>query len=139
MSRLVPDFTPVQSNALYRIRPNAAIQAEIPIAEEPASLVELKEVIKKFTLNFKPEDVKRFKLATITAKTCANNRDITHHWELVKTFFIQALQNNVGGRDIDISRTIETLNSVDLAQFSKEQVDSNVFLVYLLGILEGIL
>ena len=62
-----------------------------------------------------------------------------HHWEIVKTFFIQSLMNVTDGRDIDVTDTIETLKSVDLAQFTKEPVDNTVFLVYLLGILEGLL
>ena len=139
MSRLKPDFEPLVNNAIHYFRPNTAIQAEEPVTEEPASLIELKEVIRKFSLNFKPEDLKKYKLANLTAKTCINNRDIVHHWEIVKTFFIQSLMNVTDGRDIDVTDTIETLKSVDLAQFTKEPVDNTVFLVYLLGILEGLL
>ena len=139
MSRLVPDFNPIQNSSIHYFRPNSAIQAEAPVAEEPASLEQLKETIRKFSLNFKPEDVKKYKLANITAKTCKNNRDIIHHWELVRDFFIQAMTNASGGRDIDISGTVEQLKSVSMSQFSKEPVDNTVFLVYLLGILEGLL
>ena len=139
MSRLVPDFNPIQNSSIHCFRPNSAIQAEAPVAEAPASLEQLKETIRKFSLNFKPEDVKKYKLANITAKTCRNNRDIVHHWELVRDFFIQAMNNVSGGRDIDISGTIEQLKSVSMSQFSKEPVDNTVFLVYLLGILEGLL
>ena len=60
MSRLKPDFEPLVNNAIHYFRPNTAIQAEEPVTEEPASLIELKEVIRKFSLNFKPEDLKKF-------------------------------------------------------------------------------
>lgn len=139
MSRLIPDFNPIQNSSIHYFRPNSAIQAEAPVAEEPASLEQLKETIRKFSLNFKPEDIKKYKLANITAKTCKNNRDIVHHWELVRDFFIQAMTNVSGGRDIDIVGTIEQLKSVNVSQFNKESVDNTVFLVYLLGILEGLL
>jgi len=136
MSRLKPDFEPLENSAFF-FRPNTAIQAEINTPETPASLTELKEIIRKFSLSLTPDDQKKLKHATLTAKTCAFNRDSAHYWQLIKEIFIQSLKET--HPEQDRTAIIEVLNSVNLSLFSKEHVDNVSFLVYLLGIINGLL
>lgn len=136
MSRLKPDFEPLENSAFF-FRPNTAIQAEVDTPETPASLPDLKEIIRKFSLSLTTDDQKKFKHATLTAKTCASNRDSNHYWQILKDFFLQSLKET--HTEQDITSIKEILNSVDLSHLSKDRVDNVAFLVYLIGILNGLL
>lgn len=136
MSRLKPDFEPLENSAFF-FRPNTAIQAETVTPETPATLAEFKEMFRRFSLSLTEEDQKKFKQATLTAKTCAFNRDSNHYWQLFSDFFLQSLKETHTERDITSIR--EVFKSVDLSQLTKDRVDNVTFIVYLMGIINGLL
>jgi hypothetical protein len=137
MSRFRPDFH-AEKNDFYHFRPNTAVKETVVPVEQGSTLTEFKEALRKFSLNLTKEDLKKYHLASLTAKTCQNNKDLTHHWELIKTFFIAAIKEQESGESV-IKNIEQQLQNVDLSTFCKKPVDNTSFLVYLLGILNGIL
>jgi len=139
MSRLIPDFEPPK-NVYHTFRPNEAIQAEIPTVEQPITLSEFKEALRKFAINFSREDMKRFDIATLSAKTAHNNRNTEHIWFLFKNCFIQSIKDTYTELPAEYIISItDKLNSVELSQFLKEDIDNMALLIYFLGIVNGLL
>lgn len=136
MSQLKPDFEPLANSAFF-FRPNTAIQADVETPENPATLQELQETLRKFSLNFTGDDLKKFKQAALTAKTCAHNRSSIHYWQLIKDFFMQSLKKTYPDKDLSVVN--EAFNSINLSEIAKDHVDNLTFIVYLLGITSGLL
>ena len=136
MSRFKPDFEALENSAFF-FRPNSAIQAETVTPETPATLEEFKEIFRKFSLSLSEDDQKKFKQAALTAKTCAFNRDSNHYWQLFNDFFLQSLKET--HPEQNISDIHETFKSVDLSHLTKDRVDNVSFLIYLMGIVNGLL
>jgi len=135
MSRLVPDFKPLEN--YYHIRPNTAIQAEVVSTEPPASLNELKEIIRKFSIGLRPEDIKKFQQASMTSKLCIDNRATTHYWDIICMFLVQSIRETYD--DVNIDELECSLKKININEYTKDRVDNTSFIVYLLGILNGLL
>jgi Zn-dependent M16 (insulinase) family peptidase len=136
MSRLIPDFEPLEINTYFH-RPNTAFQAEPPIQEPPLPLTEFKEYIRQFSLNFTEEDRRKFKHASLTTKTTNNPRDTEHIWNTIRDFMVQSIKDTYPKSDNSVS--LLALESAKITQFTQNNIDNVSIVLYLLGIVDGLL
>lgn len=135
MSKFIPDLKPVMKNdKVFQNIPNQAFSAEPIVAEDPISISEFKDAIRKFSLNFDEEDRRRFRASSITTKTSAQSRSSSNYWHNLSLFFLISLKETYPEKDFS-----ELEKQMKKMSLDEDFLDNNAFLPYLLGIIDAIL
>lgn len=136
MSRFKIDFVKPESD-IFMDRIDTTIKAEVDESLPSIGIVEFLDSISKFSRSLSPEDQSLYEMARIASKTTKNNKNSAHIWVMLSDFFLNSLSKTYP--DKDFSDIKSKVNDVDISILEKEDVDNRVFVVYLIGLLEGLL
>jgi hypothetical protein len=136
MSRFKIDFESPESD-IYQIRVDPTIKAASYQQLPKIEIGEFIDALTKFARSLNEEDYKSYSLARVASKTTRNNKDSFHIWEIFTQFFIQSLIKTYP--DKDFSEFKKQLKDIKFPDLGKEDVDNHQFLMYLIGIFEGLL
>ncbi len=136
MSRFKIDFEKPKSD-LYQYREDTTIKAAHHKSLPSIDIGEFLDALVKFARSLNDNDYERYSLARVATKVTNNNKSSVHIWKIFTEFFIQSLL--VTYPEKDFSQLKKQIEDIDISFLEKEDIDNNVFTMYLIGIFEGLL